>query len=54
MGEQDSVTPLAQARDLKALLPKATFATLPGVGHIPQIEDPTAFNSAFLSLLKDM
>jgi pimeloyl-ACP methyl ester carboxylesterase len=27
---------------------------LPGVGHIPQIEDPAAFNSALLSLLKDM
>jgi pimeloyl-ACP methyl ester carboxylesterase len=53
-GEQDSVTPLAQARDLKALLPNAAFATLPGVGHIPQIEDPDAFNSALLSLLKDM
>jgi pimeloyl-ACP methyl ester carboxylesterase len=53
-GEQDSVTPLGQARDLKALLPNAPFATLPGVGHIPQIEDPEAFNIALLSLLKDM
>jgi pimeloyl-ACP methyl ester carboxylesterase len=53
-GEQDSVTPLAQARDLKTLLPNATFATLPGVGHIPQIEDPDAFNATLLSLLKDM
>jgi pimeloyl-ACP methyl ester carboxylesterase len=53
-GEQDSVTPLAQARDLKTLLPSATFATLPGLGHIPQIEDPDAFNTALLSLLKDM
>lgn len=53
-GEQDSVTPLVQARDLKTLLPNATFVTLPGVGHIPQIEDPDAFNVALLSLLKDM
>jgi len=53
-GEQDSVTPLAQANDLKTLLPDAAFATVPGVGHIPQIEDPDAFNAALLSLLKDM
>ncbi len=53
-GEQDSVTPLAQAHDLKALLPSPMFATLPGLGHIPQIEDPNAFNAALLSLLKDM
>jgi len=53
-GEQDSVTPLAQARVLKALLPNAVVVTLPGVGHIPQIEDPEAFNAAPLGLLKDM
>jgi len=53
-GEQDSVTPLAQASDLKTLLPNAAFVTLPGVGHIPQIEDPEAFNAALLGLLKDM
>jgi pimeloyl-ACP methyl ester carboxylesterase len=53
-GEQDSVTPLAQAHDLKSLLPNPTFATLPGVGHIPQIEDPDAFNAALLKLLKNM
>ncbi len=53
-GEQDSVTPLTQARDLKTLLPNATFTTLPAVGHIPQIEDPDAFNATLLSLLKDM
>lgn len=53
-GEQDSVTLLAQARELKTLLPNAAFVTLPGVGHIPQIEDPDAFNAALLGLLKDM
>jgi pimeloyl-ACP methyl ester carboxylesterase len=53
-GELDSVTPLAQAQDLKSLWPNATLVTLPGVGHIPQIEDPDAFNAALLNLLKNM
>ena len=50
-GDSDTVTPLAQANDLKTLLPQATLTTLPGLGHIPQIEDPGAFNDALLKAL---
>ena len=50
-GDQDTVTPLAQANDLKTLLPGATLTILPGLGHIPQIEDPAAFNDALLKAL---
>jgi pimeloyl-ACP methyl ester carboxylesterase len=50
-GDKDSVTPLEQANDLKALLPQATLTILPGLGHIPQIEDPGAFNDALLKAL---
>jgi pimeloyl-ACP methyl ester carboxylesterase len=50
-GEKDSVTPVAQAFDLKTLLPKATLTLLPGLGHIPQIEDPELFNDALLKAL---
>ncbi|MEO0774225.1 MAG: alpha/beta fold hydrolase, partial [Pseudomonadota bacterium] len=42
-GEEDTVTPLAQAEELVALTPGARLITLPGVGHIPQIEDTPAF-----------
>jgi pimeloyl-ACP methyl ester carboxylesterase len=49
--DQDSVTPLEQARDLQTLLPQATLTLLPGLGHIPQIEDPDAFNNALLKAL---
>ena len=51
-GDQDTVTPLAQARDLAALLPHAKLTVLPGLGHIPQIEDPAGFNDALLSALR--
>jgi pimeloyl-ACP methyl ester carboxylesterase len=50
-GDKDSITPPEQARDLQTLLPRATLTILPGLGHIPQIEDPAAFNSALLNAL---
>lgn len=45
-GEQDAITPLAQARSLQAWIPQATLTVLPGVGHIPHIESPQAFADA--------
>ena len=51
-GERDSVTPLAQAQALKALLPRARLTVLPGVGHIPQIEDVPQFNRAIAEVLR--
>ena len=50
-GGKDTVTPLEQANDLKTLLTQATLTILPGLGHIPQIEDPAAFNNALLKAL---
>ena len=50
-GDKDTVTPPEQANDLKTLLPQATLIILPGLGHIPQIEDPAAFNDALLKAL---
>lgn len=51
-GDKDTITPLKQARDLKVLLPAETELTLlPGLGHIPQIEDPAMFNDALLKTL---
>jgi pimeloyl-ACP methyl ester carboxylesterase len=50
-GDKDSVTPVNQARDLQTLLPQAELTLLPGLGHIPQIEDPGAFNDALLKVL---
>ncbi|WP_315838050.1 alpha/beta hydrolase [Bradyrhizobium prioriisuperbiae] len=53
-GDKDTVTPLAQARDLQTLLPKASLDVLPGLGHIPQIEDSIAFNKALIAALRGM
>jgi pimeloyl-ACP methyl ester carboxylesterase len=51
-GDKDTVTPLDQATDLRTLMPQTRLTLLPGVGHIPQIEDPDAFNAALLSTIK--
>jgi pimeloyl-ACP methyl ester carboxylesterase len=50
-GDRDTVTPVEQARDLRTLLPQSTLTLLPGLGHIPQIEDPDMFNAALLKAL---
>jgi len=50
-GDKDTVTPLEQARDLQTLIPQASLTLLPGLGHIPQIEDPTFFNEALLKAI---
>jgi pimeloyl-ACP methyl ester carboxylesterase len=50
-GDKDSVTPMTQAHDLQTLLPQASLTVLPGLGHIPQIEDPDQFNNALLKAL---
>ena len=45
-GEADTVTPIAQGEALAKLVRPTAFLRLPGVGHIPHIEDPAAFPAA--------
>jgi pimeloyl-ACP methyl ester carboxylesterase len=51
-GEADTVTPLPEGRYLASLPPKARLVILPGVGHIPQIEHPPAFEQALIAFLQ--
>ncbi len=45
-GEGDEATPPAMARELAGLLPHATFKELPGLAHVPQLQDTAAFMTA--------
>ena len=45
-GDADTVTPLDQGRRLQQLTGARSLLILPGVGHIPHIEDPKAFRAA--------
>jgi pimeloyl-ACP methyl ester carboxylesterase len=50
-GGADTVTPLAQGKRLAALTRARSLIVLPGVGHIPHIEDPEHFQTALDSAL---
>ncbi len=45
-GELDEATPPAMARQLADLLPHASFTGLPGLAHVPQLQDTAAFVAA--------
>lgn len=50
-GAEDTATPLAQGEELNRLIKGSSLSVLPGLGHIPQIEDPAAFQKALLEML---
>lgn len=50
-GELDVITPPSQGKALHAAASGSQLRMLPGVGHIPQIEDPAGFNAQLIDLL---
>ena len=46
VGEEDAVTPPAEARALEASIPRASLETVPGAGHLSNLEAPDRFNAA--------
>ncbi len=50
-GAEDTATPLEQGVELNALIAGSRLTVLEGLGHIPQIEDPPAFQDALLKML---
>lgn len=51
VGEEDSLTPPAEAERLAAALPSATLRRIAGAGHLSNLEQPEAFNAALLEFL---
>lgn len=45
-GERDRVIPVAHAFDAVTSLPDALLKVLPGIGHVPQVEQPAAVATA--------
>jgi pimeloyl-ACP methyl ester carboxylesterase len=39
-GEDDPWIPIARGKALHSMIPHADFTALPGLGHLPQLEDP--------------
>jgi cystathionine beta-lyase/cystathionine gamma-synthase/pimeloyl-ACP methyl ester carboxylesterase len=46
VGSDDEFTPLADARLLADRIPSATLTVIPDAGHMPNLEQPAAFNNA--------
>jgi 3-oxoadipate enol-lactonase len=45
-GEFDEATPPAMSEELASLLPNASLNILPGLAHVPQLQDPEQFYAA--------
>lgn len=51
VGDRDEFTTRADAEQMHALLSQSQLLWLPGVGHMPNLERPEAFNDALMSFL---
>ncbi|MCX2864575.1 alpha/beta fold hydrolase [Paucibacter sp. PLA-PC-4] len=52
-GEQDAMIPFSNAADYLTALPSARLAALPGIGHLPQEEQPARGLAALQALLRE-
>lgn len=51
-GEEDPWIPLDRGKALHGLMPEAEFTTIPGAGHLPQLEKTEAVLNAVLDFLR--
>jgi 3-oxoadipate enol-lactonase len=51
VGDEDAVTPPTEAEFLTRTIPGAKLVTIPGAGHLTNIEQPEAFNAALETFL---
>lgn len=54
VGEEDALTPPEEARAMAALNPHAQLVLLPRSGHLPNLEQPQAFNEALSRFLSGL
>jgi 3-oxoadipate enol-lactonase len=52
VGEEDVVTPPSDAEFLAKSIPGVAFVTIPGAGHLTNIEKPAAFNATLEAFLR--
>jgi len=51
VGEEDELTPPADSQRFAEAVPGATLVTIPGAGHLSNMEQPDAFNAALNAFL---
>lgn len=51
VGDQDVLTPVADAHKMHGAVPRAELVRIPRAGHLANLEDPEAFNGALRAFL---
>jgi pimeloyl-ACP methyl ester carboxylesterase len=51
VGEEDTLTPPAEAQRINSAIPDARLVQIPEAGHLPNMENPDAFNEALRAFL---
>ena len=54
VGEEDTLTPVAESRLIATSVPHARLEVIPGAGHLSNLEAPEAFNRVLLDFLADL
>jgi 3-oxoadipate enol-lactonase len=53
VGQQDVLTPPADSETMHHLVPESHLVVIPGAGHVPNLEQPDAFNAALAAFLSE-
>ena len=54
VGEQDTLSPVAQAQEMVDALPQGRLAVVPEAGHLSAVEDPEAFGAVVTGFLDEI
>lgn len=54
VGEDDEFTPVSDAEFMQELIPESQMVVITDCGHMPNLEQPEAFNQVFLGFLKTL
>lgn len=54
VGDEDVITPVAEAERIQVLVPGARLARIPAAGHLPPMETPDAFNHVLRGFLSSL
>jgi pimeloyl-ACP methyl ester carboxylesterase len=52
VGEHDAITPPALSQGMHEAIPGSELVVIPGAGHMPNLEQPAAFNAALARFLE--
>jgi pimeloyl-ACP methyl ester carboxylesterase len=54
VGDEDQLSPVAQAQEMADALPQGRLVVLPQAGHLTAVEDPASFSAAVTGFLREL